>query len=72
MIGKDSPQGNQLNRHDQQHKHKSAHQKIDWDWIDKQKSKTDLKFVRHIELKNPLTVRIDAQKREGIILKPEE
>ncbi|MCG3259952.1 MAG: hypothetical protein H7644_09410 [Candidatus Heimdallarchaeota archaeon] len=53
-------------------KHKSAHQKIDWDWIDKQKSKTDLKFVRHIELKNPLTVRIDAQKREGIILKPEE
>jgi len=53
-------------------KHKSEHHKIDWDWINKQKSKTDLKFVRHIELKNPLTIRIDAQKREGMILKPEK
>ncbi len=53
-------------------KHKSEQHKIDWDWINKQKAKTDLEYVRHVELKNPLTVRIDAQKREGMILKPEK
>jgi hypothetical protein len=53
-------------------KHKSEHHKIDWDWINEQTPKTDLEYVRHVELDNPLTVRIDAQKREGMILKPEK
>ncbi|OLS32769.1 MAG: hypothetical protein HeimAB125_05440 [Candidatus Heimdallarchaeota archaeon AB_125] len=53
-------------------KHKSRKHKIDWDWINNQKPKTDLEYVKHIELKNPLTVRIDAQQREGMILKPEK
>ena len=53
-------------------KHKSRQHKIDWDWINNQKPKTDLEYVKHIELKNPLTVRIDAQQREGMILKPEK
>ena len=53
-------------------KHNSEFHRLDWDWIKKQKLKTDLKYVGHINLKNPLIVRIDAQKREGMIIKPKE
>ena len=52
-------------------KHNSESHKLDWNWIRKQKPVTDLEYVSHIRLQDPLTVRIDAHKREGMILKPE-
>ena len=42
---------------------------IDWDWIEKQKLITKSEYVKLIELKNPLTVKIDGINGEGIILK---
>jgi len=43
---------------------------IDWDWIRKQKHVKDLKYASHVITKKPLVIRIDAQKREGMIIKP--
>ena len=44
---------------------------VDWDWLKKQKTIDDLKFVKHIRTNKPVTIRIDAQKGEGLIIKPE-
>ncbi|MHA1243204.1 MAG: PEP/pyruvate-binding domain-containing protein [Candidatus Heimdallarchaeota archaeon] len=43
---------------------------VDWDWLKKQKTIDDLKFVKHIRTNKPVTIRIDAQKGEGLIIKP--
>ena len=51
-------------------KHKSEKHKIDWDWLDRQRSINDLKYVRHVRTKKPLTIVIDAQRGEGMIIKP--
>ena len=51
-------------------KHKSEQHKIDWDWLDKQESISDLEYIRHVKTKVPLTIVIDAQRGEGMIIKP--
>ena len=53
-------------------KHESNRHFIDWKWIDQQKVITDLEYVRHIRVKNPFIIRIDAQKGEGMIIKPKK
>ncbi|NHK30301.1 MAG: hypothetical protein FK730_03045 [Asgard group archaeon] len=43
---------------------------IDWDWLKSEKAENDFTFVKHIRLKKPLIIRIDAKKKEGMIIKP--
>lgn len=42
---------------------------IDWDWMETQKVIEDLKYVRHIQLKQPLNILVDGRKGKGIIKK---
>jgi CheY-like chemotaxis protein len=44
---------------------------IDWDWLKKQKVRRKKKYVKHVRFKNPLTVKINARRSQGVILKPE-
>jgi hypothetical protein len=49
-------------------KYNKDEQIVNWDWLKKQKTVTDLKYVRHIRTEKPLIIRIDAQKGDGIIV----
>ncbi|MHA1461802.1 MAG: PEP/pyruvate-binding domain-containing protein [Candidatus Heimdallarchaeota archaeon] len=51
-------------------KYHSQDHKLDWTWLEKQKVITETKYLKHIQVKSPLKIRIDAQKREGFIIKP--
>ncbi len=51
-------------------KHNSEHHKIDWGWLASKKSMNDLDYVRHVRTKKALTITIDAQRGEGMIIKP--
>ncbi|MHA1417376.1 MAG: PEP/pyruvate-binding domain-containing protein [Candidatus Heimdallarchaeaceae archaeon] len=51
-------------------KHNSEQHKIDWDWLASQKSINDLEYIRHVRNRKPLTIIIDAQRGEGMIIKP--
>lgn len=44
---------------------------INWTWLDEQKVEKKLKYVKHIELPKPLSIKINAHKKLGVILKPE-
>ncbi|NHJ04590.1 MAG: response regulator [Candidatus Heimdallarchaeota archaeon] len=52
-------------------KHKFKDHLFDWNWLLQQKSLIEKKYVRLIRLNKPLKVVINAQKREGIIIKPQ-
>ncbi len=41
--------------------------RIDWDWLDKQDTVSDMKFVRHARLASPLDVKVDGRKGRGVI-----
>ncbi len=43
---------------------------IDWDWLARQESASESRFVRHIRLSEPLDIRVDGRTRTGAILKP--
>ena len=43
---------------------------IDWDWLKKQPAAEELKFTKHILLKEPVSVKINGHKNEGVITKP--
>ena len=43
---------------------------INWKWLNGQKINKKLKYVKHIELQKPLSIKINAHKKLGIILKP--
>jgi hypothetical protein len=43
---------------------------IDWDWLDNKSATNDLTYVRHIKTNKPLTIKIDAKRKEGFIIKP--
>ncbi|MFW9923029.1 MAG: PEP/pyruvate-binding domain-containing protein [Candidatus Thorarchaeota archaeon] len=45
---------------------------FDWEWLLQQKPIKDLKYVCHIRVKQPFMIRIDANKREGFIIKPKK
>jgi hypothetical protein len=42
--------------------------KIDWDWLNQQKSVTETDYVRHIQLPSPLLVKVDGRSGRGVIL----
>ncbi|MHA1125712.1 MAG: PEP/pyruvate-binding domain-containing protein [Candidatus Heimdallarchaeota archaeon] len=52
-------------------KYNSEEDFVNWDWLKKQKTIADLEFIKHIRTNKPVTIRIDAQKGEGLIIKPE-
>ena len=43
---------------------------VDWDWLNMQRYKTSLNFVRHIHLDAPITIKLDGRKGRALILKP--
>lgn len=43
---------------------------IDWAWLEEQPIIADKRFVRHVRTKQPLIVKVDGQKGEGLIIKP--
>jgi hypothetical protein len=51
-------------------RHREIQHFIDWDWLENESAVNDLTYVRHIRIKKPLTIRINAKRKEGIILKP--
>lgn len=44
--------------------------KLDWNWLQKQKTVEEKTFVKHIRLKKPLTIKMNAHKNIGVIVKP--
>ncbi|MFX1253930.1 MAG: PEP/pyruvate-binding domain-containing protein [Promethearchaeota archaeon] len=50
--------------------YKSIEDKIDWEWLKKQHTVKETKYVRHVRLSDSLTVKVDGKKRQGAIIKP--
>jgi CheY-like chemotaxis protein len=44
---------------------------IDWKWLDNQKTKKQTKYVKHIKLPAPLTIKLDGRSGRALILKPD-
>ena len=44
---------------------------VDWEWLLAQNVVEEKSFTSHLRLKNPFVVKMNGQKNEGIILKPE-
>jgi hypothetical protein len=49
--------------------YKSDENFIDWTWLEKQKPKVELKFVKLIQLKEPLTIKLNGREGRALILK---
>lgn len=43
---------------------------VDWDWLDARPALSETAHVRHLRLDEPLLVKMDGRKGEGVILKP--
>ena len=43
--------------------------KIDWEWLMKMPYEEDNEFVRHVELDNPMQIKVDGHKGRGLISK---
>ena len=43
---------------------------VDWDWLRLQDPVHEAPMVRHVRLAEPLVVKMDGQRGEGVILKP--
>ncbi len=44
--------------------------RLDWDWLDAQPAESDDAHVRHLRLAEPLLIKMNGRKGEGVILKP--
>ncbi len=44
---------------------------IDWDWLDNQKPKKNLKFVRHVQFSKPFIIKLDGRSGNALINKPD-
>ncbi len=42
---------------------------IDWDWLNKQTLVNETEFVKHVQLNNPLKIKVDGRKGIGVIRK---
>ena len=51
-------------------KHREIQNFIDWGWLENESAVNDLTYVRHIRTKKPLIIIINANRKEGIIVKP--
>ena len=40
---------------------------IDWDYLGKLKPEKELKYVRHLRLKEPVSVKVDGRSGHGVI-----
>lgn len=45
---------------------------IDWDWLNKQESVQETRYLRHLHLNQPLKIEVDGRSGRGIILKPQD
>jgi hypothetical protein len=45
----------------------SGKYRIDWDWLTKQNTATETRFIRHVRLGSPLRVRVDGRTGRGVI-----
>jgi hypothetical protein len=43
---------------------------VDWDWLQNQTAVDELEFTKHLQFKEPLSVRINGHQNKGIITKP--
>ena len=43
---------------------------IDWQWLDRQTAVRETEFLKHVRLRDPLSVRIDGRRARGVILRP--
>jgi CheY-like chemotaxis protein len=48
----------------------SDHGFIDWEWLSQQSACEELTYTRHLQLAQPLSVRINGHRSQGVILKP--
>lgn len=48
---------------------RSEQNNLDWTWLNEQPAKTETNFVRHVELKFPLRIKVDGRTGKGVILK---
>jgi hypothetical protein len=44
--------------------------RIDWEWLKSRPAELELRYARHLRFASPLTVRIDAHVRRGVVQKP--
>jgi len=42
---------------------------IDWDWLKSRPTTSEKKYVRHVQLSQPLTVKVDGRTGKGVVLK---
>jgi len=42
---------------------------IDWDWLEKQNVINDKKFIKHVRVEKPLSIKIDGRESRGVILR---
>jgi CheY-like chemotaxis protein len=43
---------------------------LDWDWLDSQSVATNTRYLRHIQMANPVSVLIDGRSSRGVVLRP--
>ncbi len=43
---------------------------IDWDWLRAQTAEVELAYTRHLRFSDPITVRINGHKNQGVVFKP--
>jgi len=46
--------------------------RVDWDWLARQSAERETRFLRHVRLARPLTVRVDGRHSRGLIRRPAE
>ena len=44
---------------------------IDWNWIRKQAAEEEMRYIKHLNFKKPLIVKMNGHSNKGIILKPQ-
>jgi hypothetical protein len=48
----------------------SKNEFIDWDWLNNKKPKNKLKYIKHISLSKPLSIKLNGRRGAALILKP--
>ncbi len=44
---------------------------IDWDWLNKQENQDQYRYVKHIKLKKPITIKLDGKNGRALVIKPD-
>jgi hypothetical protein len=51
---------------------RSSQYRVDWDWLGQQKVVLETQFFKHVQLQNPLTIKVDGRSSRGVIYKSRE